>query len=271
MAGFGTEKLGTYLPGVAKANSSIRNLIGNPEEPYLVIQDKGVARSCLFDIEITLPTNVYETCLNSERIKNISSSKITSLLNVYCKSVNIPSNGIQTDAIKIGSNEPWDIPVGRGKENLSMNFYVDGGYADNGGLILKSFYGWMDCIFNPQTHQLKYFDDIVSDIKFRLYTTPDGNPMFGKEYICDIVFKDAYISNISTWSTSSDRPIPLEVNVNFSYRQMLTQVLTQNTDLNLGINNLIKNGFRTYRTFKNIKRNIISAVNDVKSVIKRDF
>lgn len=261
-------KISSFIPGLSKAYESVRDVFSNPDSPYLVFQNQGVHHQCWYDIEIQIPTAVWNAMEKDGRMEGLSNTKWIEKANYYCSQVNVPSSNLTTTEIRVGGGDVFTLPYTRVYNALIVTFYLDGGYVDDGGKILKAFQGWIDYIYNPATRQLAYYNDYVSPkIKVTLYTMPDGNPAFGKggkEIIGSVTFHEAYPANIENMMLSGNSSNEAsQLTVNFNYRYSTTDQSEKNTSVGGKLSDMVKGGFRVVRGIKNKIKSIKTAIKDV--------
>ena len=270
-------KISSYIPKLAKAYDAVNNVFNDPTTPYLMINNYGVHHNCWYDIEISLPGAVYEYVMKSktvngntkeERMFGTNISQLGQKMNNYCSQITVPSSSLVTQDLRIGGTAQYSVPYDRKYSPLILQFYLDGGYAEDGGIIAKAFNGWVDFIYNPRTRNLNYYEDYVLDkVKVSLYTTPDGNPLFtkgSKEKIMEVTFHEVFptdVENIILNGSSSTQPT--EYVVNLSYRYATTAIYKEG-EVTFG--DIVKDGFRLVRNLKQIKKNVVNAIESVKDV-----
>lgn len=266
-------KLSSFIPGLSKAYESVRNVFDSPNSAYLVLQNQGVHHQCWYDIEILIPNPVWDSVTRDiKRIEGMSQTKWTELAGYYCYNVVVPASNLTTTDIRIGGGDVFKVPYTREYSPLNLSFYIDGGYQDDGGRILKGLQGWVDFIYNPITRQLAYYSDYTTTIKVTLYTMPDGNPAFGKggkEIIGHIVFHEAYPANIEQLTLSGNSTNePTQFSVQFNYRYSTTSESQRNTSTFGKLSDMVKGGFRMFRGIKNKIRSVKTAIRDVGNIFK---
>lgn len=270
-------KISSYIPKLAKAYDAVNNVFNDPTTPYLMINNYGVHHNCWYDIELLLPDNVYNFIskgktkngkTSEERMFGTNVTQMGQKIANYCTQVTVPSSGLTTHELRIGGSAAYNVPYDRKFNPLILQFYIDGGYSDDGAIVLKAFQGWMDYVYNPRTRAMNYYRDYVADkVKVILYTTPDGNPLFtsgSKEKIMEITFHEVYPTDVETIplnGTSSAQAT--EFGVNFSYRYATTAVYNEG-EVTFG--DIVKDGFRLVRSIKQIGTNIKSAIQSVKDI-----
>lgn len=253
-----------YLKGANAIDTGVRNIVGNALDPIQVLRDLGVHHSCKYDIEIVIPTKVYED-FKANSTKQLSQSVIQQRLNMFCVEAYVPQNAVDTKDIRLGG-EKIEIPYDRRYEEVQMTFYVDGGYKDDGGVTMKLFNTWLETIYDPDKRTFGFQNDYSTTIKIRLYTLPDGNALLGKEYIADFVLYEAYPSSIQSVSLSGRISNDItQFNVNWKYRYMKTIDNTEDKSLVGTLQRFTKNGFRLVRSVGGFADNVRSTYNSVKN------
>ena len=264
-------KISSFIPGLSKAYTSVQNVFNSGKggsDPYLVLQDTGVHHQCWYDIEIQLPKAVYEYLKKDGRLEGMSVAKLTERMNVFCSNVNVPSSNLTTQDVRIGSGHVFKIPNSREFSPIQVTFYLDGGYTDDGGKILKALQGWVDYAFDPVANVSRYYRDYAcNNITVTLYTMPDHNPAFGKggkETIGHVVFHEVYPAQVETFTLSGkDATNPTEITVSFNYRYTTSSESQRNTSAFGKLSDAVKGGFRVFRGIKNKIRDVKTAIKDV--------
>ena len=266
-------KISSFIPGLSRAYESVRDVFNAPNSPYIVFQNQGVHHQCWYDVEIQIPPRVWEALAADKRMEGLSSSKWTGRANYFCSNVMVPASNLTSTEIRVGGGDVFRMPYTREYSPISITFYLDGGYVDDGGKILKAFQGWIDYIYNPVARQLAYYDDYVSPkVKLTLYTMPDGNPAFGKggkEVIGSVTFFEAYPAQVEQFTlagTSTNEPTQFTVSMN--YRYYITTDSEKNTSILGRLSDMVKGGFRVYRGIKNKVKSVKTAIRDVGNIFK---
>ena len=264
-------KISSFIPGLSKAYESVRNVFDSPTSPYSVLQNHGVHHQCWYDIEIQIPGAVYESMKNNQ-LAGLSVSKWIERSNFFCTQVNVPAANLTTTEVRIGGGDLYRLPYTREYSPINISFYIDGGYQDDGGKILKGFQGWIDYIYPPNTRQLAYYDDYTCNVKVTLYTMPDGNPAFGKggkEVIGSVIFHKAYPAQVEQLTLSGkSQNEPTEFAVTMNYKYFTTDQNEANTSILGRLSDMVKGGFRVVRSVKNKVNSIKTAIKDVGNIFK---
>lgn len=261
-------KISSFIPGLNKGVTDVKNILGAPTNPYLLINDRGVHRQCMYEIVLDPPKKMVEKFAKDQRygMQGIKSAKIAEFFDVFCMQATVRSGAIVTEDVRLGGTEYVKVPVGRDYETFNLQFYLDGGYNDSGGIAMRIVQGWLDLIYDPNTRVAGWMDDYKTTITINLYTTPDGNAIFGKEYIARFIAHDAYpitVDNLTVSGTSGSTPT--EFNVTFACRNITTEPIASPGVIE-SLSSPIKNGFRVYRKFKDIKNSIKGAIESVKDI-----
>lgn len=181
-----------FVPFYSKLNKAygdVKNLIGSEADPYSFYMDHGVHQTCWYDIKIDVPQKVQQLH-QMYTGQSLSATKLTERLNMLCVDVQTPQLSISSDALRVGG-EKIEVPYDITYEELTTSFYVDGGYADDGGVSLKLFQSWLATIYPPALHAFAYMSDYTTTITITMYSTPDSNPSFKKEKLVEFTIKDA--------------------------------------------------------------------------------
>lgn len=257
-----------FIGGLNEAATSVKDLFGSEANPYSLLLSHGVHHNCQYAINIPIPEKVLQM-INASNALSVSGSTLTERLNYYCTEVNVPSTSIASAQIRVGG-EVIEIPYDRLYGEFQTTFYVDGGYADDGGLTMKTFQGWIDTIYPPISRNFAYPDEYTTTIKIALITTPDSQPLFGAENIVMLNLMEAWPSSIQA-ATLSGRTgnEPTSFVVVWKYRYMIAADVSGDSSVLSGVMDFIKNGFRLARSVNNVIDNIKDTINDVKDAWKK--
>ncbi len=239
-----------FIKDLNPAVTNIKDLFGVDVNPYNLINRQGVHHSCYYDIIIPVPEMVVKM-LHAKHNTKISGSALAERLNHFCVEAVTAPGTILSTSIRVGG-EAIEIPYDRQYDSFQTTFYVEGGYEDNGGMTYNVFQAWLDTIYPPITRNFAYPDEYTTTVKLALYTTPDANPLFGKEHIVIVNYMECWPASIqSITATGRSGSTPTEFTVTWKYRYCITGPLDQDQSALNSIADLVKNGFRVYRSANN--------------------
>lgn len=158
------------------------------------VKAKGLARNNRFSISIGVPE-----LLQNSRYSNLR------LIQMYCETVNVPGLNIATQPNR-SFGEQREIPYDRNFEPISMTFYVDT------AMTVKTFFdAWMDCIIDPTSRTLNYYDLYIGNI---LVTIQDIND--NKAYTLKLW--EAYPKSVQAITLDNNGRDVIKLNVTFNYK-----------------------------------------------------
>lgn len=241
------------IPFVGNVNSAVTNvkdLLGVQKNPYSIFGEYGTHHTCYYDLIVDIPQNVINM-LHARQDTTISAQTLAERLNYFCSELYIPMTTLYTHDIRVGG-EKIAIPYDKDYGDFQTTFYIDGGYTDDGGMTYNIFHAWQDLIYPPMIRTFNYPEDYQTTVSIALYTTPDAQPLFGKENIVIIKLAEAWpysIQNVPLSGRSSDASY---FTIMWKYRYF-TSGTTKDDQTTLGaVTDLIKNGFRVARSISGI-------------------
>lgn len=252
-----------YIRNTNAAVTNVKDLFGVESNPYSVIVTHGIHHNCYYDIIVPIPTTVVNM-IHAITGSTISGATLAERLNYYCTEVNVPASSISSTPIRVGG-ESIEIPYDRTYGEFQTTFYVEGGYEDDGGMTMKTIQGWLDTIYPPITRNFAYPDEYTTTIKIAMYTTPDGNPLFGKENIVILNLMEAWPASVQASQLSGRTGNePTSFVVTWKYRYCIAGNMDGEQSTLSGVIDFVKNGFRLARSVNNIFDDAKNTYNSLK-------
>ena len=235
-----------FIKDLNPAVTNVKDLFGIETNPYNLFNRHGVHHNCYYDLIVPIPPVVVKMIQAKYRTK-LTGEKLSERLNYCCVDAIVAPGTILSTPINVGG-EPIEIPYGRQYDSFQTTFYVDGGYEDNGGMTYNIFHGWLDTIYPPITRNFAYPDEYTTQVKLALYTTPDANPLFGKENIVILNYFECWPAAIQSMTlTGRSGSTPTEFTVTWKYRYCIAGAIDDEQSSLGAVAELIKNGLRVYR------------------------
>ncbi len=235
-----------FIRDLNGASTNIKDLFGVETNPYHLISQHGVHLNCHYDLIVPIPKLVLDM-IRAKKGTSITGDALAERINYYCTEVIGSTSSIASSQIRVGG-EGIEIPYDRLYGELNTTFYVEGGYQEDGGMTYGLIEAWLNTIYPPITRNFAYPDEYTTSLRLALYTTPDANPLFGKEHIVFINYLEAWPTNIQSLNlTGRSNNIPSEFTVTWKYRYLITDDLGSNQSALGEMMDVIKNGFRVYR------------------------
>jgi hypothetical protein len=161
------------------------------------IKNKGLARPSRFEIFILPPPSLSQFA---------TSGRFVSLM---CEGASLPAMGISTKQFRV-YGAPYQRPVSSdfGGDGINLSFYVDK------DMEIKSFFdAWMFKVVNPNSFNVSYQADYVSQIKIMQLDEKENEKY--SVYLEDAFPRAINLMDLSMTSTNQTH----KLNVTFSYRR----------------------------------------------------
>lgn len=134
------------------------------------------------------------------------------LVSLFCEISNLPGVAINSKGLRIyGPAYQRPVSIEFGGETINMTFYVDSNFN-----VKKYFDDWLFHVVNPNSFNVQYENDFVSDIVLKQLNEKN-------EVMYEVTLKDAFPRSITPMdlNMSSDNQVH-KLNVTFSYRKWIT-------------------------------------------------
>lgn len=169
------------------------------------INRSGIAKSNRFEVEI-YPPIALQNFQNESRV-----------INLYCEITNLPGMSIITKGLKLyGPAYQRPISSEFNGEAINMTFYLDQ------KMNVKAFFdAWMFKTVNPNSFNVNYADQYVSDIKIsQLDGTNNGTREKSDKETYSVILKDAFPRAMSLVDLSASAVNQAgRLNMTFAYRR----------------------------------------------------
>jgi len=133
-------------------------------------------------------------------------------LAILCESCSLPGRQIQTlDSQHLGYRQAIKFPQGYFNEDVNFVFHLTNDYY-----LRKVFDRWLDIIVNPETYQVSYKKDYVTDVTIQQLNRRNI-PVYG------VKLKNAYPVTVSTIGLSNSSADTQKLNVTLTYEDYETE------------------------------------------------
>lgn len=145
----------------------------------------------------------------------ITPNVIDDTFNYTLVNLTIPNGAISTTPVR-SYGEAIEMPYGKTYDTANLTHYLD-----NNGVIHSLYTTWMNCVFDPNTRTLGYYNDYVATIYIKLYRRirigdKVGHFTYKNEPFVLVTLHDAYPKAINPFSMqglSGNAPTQFDVNI----------------------------------------------------------
>jgi hypothetical protein len=173
------------------------------------IRRSGIAKSNRFEVQIFPPASL-QSFTNESR-----------LVNLYCEITNLPGMSISTKGLKLyGPAYQRPISSEFNGEAINMTFYLDQ------KMNVKAFFdAWMFKTVNPNSFNVSYADQYVSQIKIsQLDGTDNGDAEESDRETYSVYLEDAFPRAMSLVDLSASATNQAgRLNMTFAYRRWFSE------------------------------------------------
>ena len=181
------------------------------------ISKSGIAKSNRFEVEILPPASLQQFTSESK------------LVNLYCEITNLPGMSITTKGLKLyGTAYQRPVSSEFNGEAINMTFYLDE------KMNVKAFFdAWMFKVVNPNSFNVNYASEYVSQIKISQLAPKVTNVsglIFGNDVVIDdketysIYLEDAFPRAMSLVDLSAGAVNQAgKLNMTFTYRRWFSE------------------------------------------------
>lgn len=175
------------------------------------VKTQGVARRNRYVVDIIPPTH--------PRMSDVR--RTVQLTSLYCHKAFLPAININTLPYKI-FNEERQVPYKREFGKFALTFYVD-----NDLKIKKFFDRWINCIVNPETRTISYYNSYIGTMNIRTVQVQQENVVADEwgvvrqatdVYPYTIEMYEVYPTSIEAVSLDANSTDEMELSVNFNYK-----------------------------------------------------
>lgn len=163
------------------------------------VKARGLAKNNRFLVDFRLPNLIQKDMFNLQ------------IIHLFCESTSIPGINIATQPNRT-FGEQREIPYDRNFDPVTLNFYVDQ------AMTVKYFFDtWMNCVINPISRTINYYDNYITDIDITVLDTND-------DHIYQITLYEAYPKNIQSIALDQNGRDVMKLAVVFNYKYSSVQM-----------------------------------------------